>query len=64
MVSNIKPAMVGATVLKDIRAKLLIPMAVAVSLGSTMPVAKVCLIGMVNIITTRRAIRTMTAKGK
>ena len=48
MDSNIYPANVGAIVRTPILAELLIPIAVAVSSGETIPDAKVCLIGIVN----------------
>ena len=47
---------------RPILAKLLIPMAVAMSLRSTMPLAKDCLMGMVDMMTTRRRTRSATAR--
>ncbi len=55
--------MVGATDLRDILAKLLTPMAVAVSSGSTMPVAKDWRMGMVNMSTVLWATMRKTARG-
>ena len=60
-VSNMYPANVGAIDRRVIREKLLIPMAVAVSSGSTMPVAKDCRMGMLNMMIVLRAIRRATA---
>lgn len=60
-VSNMYPARVGAMVRKLIRAKLLTPMAVAVSWGFTIATAKVCLMGIENSITIRNAINKMMA---
>ena len=62
-VSNMYPATVGAIERRVIREKLLIPMAVAVSSGSTMPVAKDCRMGIVNMMMVLRAIRRATANG-
>jgi hypothetical protein len=64
MFSNMYPAKVGASVRRLIRTELLTPMAVAISLGSTIPVAKDCLMGIENIITTLNPITKMTAKLK
>ena len=47
MDSNMYPARVGAMVLTPILAELLMPIAVAVSSGDTIPDAKVCLMGIV-----------------
>ena len=63
MFSNMNPARVGAIVRKPILAKLLTPMAVAVSSGATIPVAKDCLIGMENNMTRINALTKTTAKG-
>lgn len=63
MLSNMYPAIVGATVRRPIRAELLTPMAVAISLGSTILVAKDCLIGIENINTTLNATIKTMAKG-
>ncbi len=63
IVSNMYPATVGAMVRTLIRAKLLIPMAVAVSRGSTILEAKVCLMGMENISTTLIVIIRAMANG-
>ena len=62
-VSNMYPATVGAIDRTVIRAKLLIPMAVAVSSGSTMPVAKNCRMGIVDIMIVLMTIRRATANG-
>ena len=63
MASNMYPAAVGAMVLRLIRAKLLTPMAVAVSSGFTMPVAKDCRIGIANMITILNVTMRTTANG-
>lgn len=62
-VSNMYPATVGAIDRRVILTKLLIPMAVAVSSGSTMLTAKDCRTGIANIIAVLRTIRSATANG-
>jgi hypothetical protein len=61
--SNIKPARVGAMERTPILAKLLIPMAVEISLGSTILIAKDCLIGMVKLRVILNIIRSAIARG-
>jgi hypothetical protein len=63
MDSNIKPANVGAIVRTPILAELLIPIAVAVSSGETIPDAKVCLIGALNNTIIRFKTMKNTAAG-
>ena len=63
MDSNMYPASVGAIVLTPILAELLMPIAVAVSSGETMPDAKVCLMGIVNRTTILFNIISATAIG-
>ena len=53
----------GATVLRLMRAKLLTPITVAVSSGSTISVARDCLMGIVNIMAILIATMKTTASG-
>ncbi len=59
--SNMYPAIVGAMERRDIRAKLLMPMADAASEGLTILVAKDCLTGIVNIIIDLKIINSTIA---